>query len=106
MRLAFPVLRFEPKRAETCSAKIFNQTFSSTRALIIIGLSVAFLGLALGLFSIFEESKNTGRLFVILDSVIANLFLIAGLEGGLVGLILGFAARFSVLRSTTLSSRH
>ena len=49
MRLAFPGLEIRNQNElKHVALKIFNQTFSSTRALIIIGLSVAFLGLALG----------------------------------------------------------
>ena len=87
MRLAFPGLEIRNQNElKQVALKIFNQTFSSTRALIIIGLSVAFLGLALGLFSIFEESKSTWKTLRYLGFSNRQLVLIAGLEGGLVGL--------------------
>ena len=87
MRLAFPGLEIRNQNElKHVALKIFNQTFSSTRALIIIGLSVAFLGLALGLFSIFEESKSTWKTLRYLGFSNRQLVLIAGLEGGLVGL--------------------
>lgn len=82
LRLVFPGLEIRnQKELKSVVIGIFNQTFSSTVALNIIGLSVAFLGLALGLFAIFDESYRTWAILKQLGLSKTQFILIAGIEG-------------------------
>ena len=59
LRLSFPGLDVRNgKELRDVALGIFEQTFKATSALNIIGLVVAFAGLLLGLFSIFDESSS------------------------------------------------
>ena len=60
---------------------IFEQTFQATNALSLIGLAVAFAGLLLGLFSIFDESTQTWMTLKHLGFSTPKFILAAGLEG-------------------------
>lgn len=99
LRLAYPglVVRNQNELKEVVLG-IFNQTFSSTVALNLIGLVVALLGLSLGLFAIFDESSRTWEILKQLGLSKLQLVLIAGIEGSgislaawLCGSLLGIA---------------
>ena len=60
LRIAYPGLDVRNERElRDVALGIFEQTFQATNALSLIGLAVAFAGLLLGLFSIFDESTQT-----------------------------------------------
>jgi putative ABC transport system permease protein len=82
LRLQFPGLEVRNQQElKAAVIRIFNQTFSSTVALNIIGLIVAFFGLSLGLFAIFDESSRTWVTLSHLGLSRNQLLLIAGIEG-------------------------
>ena len=65
---------------------IFEQTFKATSALNGIGLMVAFAGLLLGLFAIFDESSRTWFTLGYLGFSRKQFLLTAGLEGAAIGM--------------------
>lgn len=80
---------------------LFNDTFRVTRALNGIGLAVAFVGLVLALFAIFQESRETWQTLRYLGMPRRARWLAAGLEGAgiafaawvvgtLLGMVLGW----------------
>ena len=102
LRLAFPGLDVRNgKELRDVALGIFEQTFKATSALNIIGLVVAFAGLLLGLFSIFDESARTwltlrhlgfsNRQFLLSAGIEgAGIGLAAWVSGSLIGLVLGW----------------
>lgn len=102
LRLQFPGLEIRnAQELRTLALGIFEQTFRVTSALNGIGLTVAVIGLALGLFSLFAESKSTwatlrrigfpGRSFTVTAGVEgAGIAFAAWLSGTVVGLCLGW----------------
>ena len=102
LRLSFPGLDVRNgKELRDVALGIFEQTFKATSALNIIGLVVAFAGLLLGLFSIFDESSRTwltlrhlgfsNRQFLISAGIEgAGIGLAAWLSGSIIGLVLGW----------------
>lgn len=102
LRLRFPGLEIRnAQELRTLALGIFEQTFRVTSALNGIGLTVAIVGLALGLFSLFAESAGTwatlrrigfpARSFAFTAGVEgAGIALAAWLSGTFVGLCLGW----------------
>jgi putative ABC transport system permease protein len=102
LRLSFPGLDVRNgKELRDVALGIFEQTFKATSALNIIGLVVAFAGLLLGLFSIFDESARTwltlrhlgfSNLQFLISAGIegAGIGLAAWLSGSIIGLVLGW----------------
>ncbi len=87
LRLAFPGLDIRNERElRDVALGIFEQTFQATNALSIIGLSVAFAGLLLGLLSIFDESTQTWQTLKHLGFSTSRFILAAGFEGAGIGL--------------------
>jgi putative ABC transport system permease protein len=87
LRLAFPGLDIRNgKELRDVALGIFEQTFKATSALNIIGLVVAFAGLLLGLFSIFDESARTWLTLRHLGFSNRQFLLSAGMEGAGIGL--------------------
>ena len=83
MRIAYPGLDVRNERElRDVALGIFEQTFQATNALSLIGLAVAFAGLLLGLFSIFDESTQTWMTLKHLGFSTPKFILAAGLEGG------------------------
>lgn len=82
LRLEFPGLDFRnSQELRTLALGIFNDTFRVTAALNGIGITVAFIGLLLGLVAIFEESAQTWRTLKQLGISHTQLLLTAGVEG-------------------------
>jgi putative ABC transport system permease protein len=102
LRLSFPGLDVRNgKELRDVALGIFEQTFKATSALNIIGLVVAFAGLLLGLFSIFDESARTwitlrhlgfsNRQFLFSAGIEgAGIGLAAWISGSMIGLVLGW----------------
>jgi len=102
LRLQYPGLEIRnAQELRTLALGIFEQTFRVTSALNGIGLTVAVIGLALGLFSLFAESASTwatlrrigfpGRSFALTAGLEgAGIAFAAWLSGTLVGLCLGW----------------
>ncbi|MGF1531480.1 MAG: FtsX-like permease family protein [Puniceicoccaceae bacterium] len=67
--------------------EIFEETFRVTTALNVIGLTVAFLGLFLGLSSIFRESKETWETLRKLGTSEGGMLALAAWEGAGIGLV-------------------
>ncbi|MDP0501400.1 MAG: FtsX-like permease family protein [Verrucomicrobiota bacterium JB022] len=99
LRLAYPGLEIRSNAAlRQTVLRVFRQTFAATEALQILGVSLALVGLALGLVSILRENQGTLRTLHVLGASRRQLALITALEGagltlgGLVsGLLLSFA---------------
>ena len=86
LRLAYPALDVRnAKELRDVALGIFEQTFKATTALNGIGLAVAFVGLLLGLFSIFDESTQTWATLRSLGFSGRQFVLSAGLEGAGIG---------------------
>lgn len=82
MRLQFPGLDIRNgEELRTIALGIFDQTFRVTSALNGIGLTVALIGLVLGLFSIFSESAGTWSTLHRLGFPARGYWLTAGFEG-------------------------
>ena len=82
LRLEYPGLDFRnSQELRTLALGIFNDTFRVTAALNGIGITVAFIGLLLGLMAIFEESAQTWRTLKQLGISYKQLLLTAGIEG-------------------------
>lgn len=102
LRLQFPALDVRNNHELRAYAlSIFEQTFQVTRALNVIGLFVACVGLLLGLLALFEECRMTWRTLTFMGfsrrEIIgigalegAGLSLAAWLSGTLLGLLLGW----------------
>ncbi len=86
LRIAYPGLDIRNERElRDVALGIFEQTFQATNALSLIGLAVAFAGLLLGLFSIFDESTQTWQTLKHLGFSTSRFVLAAGLEGAGIG---------------------
>ena len=86
LRIAYPGLDVRNERElRDVALGIFEQTFQATNALSLIGLAVAFAGLLLGLFSIFDESTQTWMTLKHLGFSTPKFILAAGLEGAGIG---------------------
>tara|TARA_B100001115_G_scaffold40639_1_gene30130 strand:- start:1731 stop:4277 length:2547 start_codon:yes stop_codon:yes gene_type:complete len=82
LRLSYPGLDVRNARElRDVALGIFEQTFKATSALNAIGLAVAFVGLLLGLFSIFDESASTWSTLRHLGFSPVQFVLSAGFEG-------------------------
>ena len=82
LRLQYPGLDIRnAKELRTLALGIFDQTFRVTTALNGIGLTVAVLGLLLGLLAIFQESARTWATLDCLGFTRRRLIQAAGLEG-------------------------
>jgi putative ABC transport system permease protein len=82
LRLQFPGLDIRNgEELRRAALGIFEQTFRVTSALSLIGLSVALIGLVLGLFSIFSESADTWSTLRRLGFPARGYWITAGLEG-------------------------
>lgn len=102
LRLQFPALDIRNNHELRAYAlSIFEQTFQVTRALNVIGLFVACVGLLLGLIALFEECQMTWRTLAFIGfsrrEIIwvgslegAGLSLVAWLSGTILGLLLGW----------------
>ena len=102
LRLQFPALDIRNNHELRAYAlNIFEQTFQVTRALNVIGLFVACVGLLLGLIALFEECRVTWRTLAFIGfsrrEIIcvgalegAGLSLVAWLSGTILGLLLGW----------------
>lgn len=102
LRLEFPGLDVRnAHELRTLALGIFDQTFKVTSALNGIGLTVALVGLLLGLFAIFEESARSWQTLGYLGFPRRALVLTAGIEGAgialaawlsgtILGLVLGW----------------
>lgn len=102
LRLQFPALDIRNNHELRAYAlRIFEQTFQVTRALNVIGLFVACVGLLLGLIALFEECRVTWRTLAFIGfsrrEIIwvgalegAGLSLVAWLSGTILGLLLGW----------------
>ena len=87
LRLAYPALDIRNgKELRDVALGIFDQTFKATTALNGIGLAVAFIGLLLGLLSIFDESTQTWATLRRLGFSTRQFILSAGIEGAGIGL--------------------
>jgi putative ABC transport system permease protein len=86
LRIAYPGLDVRnEKELRDVALGIFEQTFQATNALSFIGLAVAFTGLLLGLFSIFDESTQTWMTLKHLGFSTPRFIWAAGLEGAGIG---------------------
>jgi putative ABC transport system permease protein len=102
LRLQYPGLDIRnAQELRTLALGIFDQTFRVTTALNGIGLTVAVIGLLLGLLAIFAESAQSWATLDYLGFTRRRLVAAAGLEGGgialaawlsgtLLGLVLGW----------------
>jgi putative ABC transport system permease protein len=82
LQLEFPGLDVrDAQELRTLALGIFEQTFQVTTALNGIGLTVAMIGLLLGLFAIFEESIRSWQTLSYLGFPKRSLVLTAGIEG-------------------------
>lgn len=82
LRLRYPGLDIRnATELRTLALGIFDQTFRVTTALNGIGLSVAFVGLLLGLLAIFQESARAWATLDCLGFSRRRLIAAAGLEG-------------------------
>ena len=102
LRLQFPALDIRNNHElRTYALSIFEQTFQVTRALNVIGLFVACVGLLLGLVALFEECRMTWGTLIFMGfsrrEIIgvgalegAGLSLAAWFSGTLLGLLLGW----------------
>jgi putative ABC transport system permease protein len=82
LRLEFPGLDVRnAQELRALALGIFEQTFQVTTALNGIGLTVAMIGLLLGLFAIFEESIRSWQTLGYLGFPKRSLVLTAGVEG-------------------------
>ena len=102
LRMEFPALDIRNnEELRTYALSIFEQTFQVTRALNVIGLFVACVGLLLGLLALFEECRMTWRSLSLMGfsrrEIIAvgalegaGLSLTAWLSGTILGLLLGW----------------
>lgn len=102
LRLQYPGLDVRnAQELRTLALGIFDQTFRVTSALNGIGLTVAVIGLLLGLLAIFAESGRSWTTLDYLGFTRRRLIAAAGLEGGgialaawisgtLLGLVLGW----------------
>lgn len=102
LRLQFPALDVRNNHElQAYALSIFEQTFQVTRALNVIGLFVACVGLLLGLLALFEECRMTWRTLTFMGfsrrEIIgvgalegAGLSLAGWLSGTLLGLLLGW----------------
>ena len=87
LRMAYPGLDVRnATELRNVALNIFEQTFKATSALNGIGLVVAFAGLLLGLFAIFDESSRTWLTLRHLGFSKNQFLLSAGLEGAGIGL--------------------
>ena len=87
LRIAYPGLDIRNERElRDVAVGIFDQTFQATHALSLIGLFVAFAGLLLGLFAIFDESARTWLTLRHLGFSTRSFLMAAGLEGAGIGL--------------------
>ena len=87
LRIAYPGLDIRnEKELRNVALGIFEQTFQATNALSLIGLAVAFAGLLLGLFSIFDESTQTWMTLKHLGFSTPHFIFAAGLEGAGIGM--------------------
>jgi putative ABC transport system permease protein len=87
LRIKYPGLDIRNERElRDVALGIFEQTFQATNALSLIGLAVAFAGLLLGLFSIFDESTQTWQTLKHLGFSTPRFIWAAGLEGAGIGL--------------------
>ena len=87
LRLTYPALDIRNgKELRDVALGIFEQTFKATTALNGIGLAVAFIGLLLGLLSIFDESTQTWATLRRLGFSTRQFILSAGIEGAGIGL--------------------
>ena len=87
LRLSFPGLDVRnASELRDVALGIFEQTFKATSALNGIGLMVAFAGLLLGLFAIFDESSRTWFTLGYLGFSRKQFLLTAGLEGAAIGM--------------------
>ena len=86
LRLSFPGLDVRnASELRDVALGIFEQTFKATSALNGIGLAVAFAGLLLGLFAIFDESSRTWLTLKHLGFSRTQFLLSAGVEGSGIG---------------------
>ena len=91
LRLRFPGLEIRnAQELRDLALGIFEQTFRVTTALNGIGLTVAIVGLALGLFSLFAESAGTWATLRRIGFPGRSFALTAGMSGTFVGLCLGW----------------
>lgn len=82
LRLSYPGLDIRnATELRTLALGIFDQTFRVTSALNGIGLSVALVGLLLGLLAIFQESARTWATLDCLGYTRRRLIAAAGIEG-------------------------
>ena len=87
LRLSYPGLDVRnASELRDVALGIFEQTFKATSALNGIGLMVAFAGLLLGLFAIFDESSRTWFTLGYLGFSRKQFLLTAGLEGAAIGM--------------------
>ena len=87
LRLSYPGLDVRnASELRDVALGIFEQTFKATSALNGIGLMVAFAGLLLGLFAIFDESSRTWFTLDYLGFSRKQFLLTAGLEGAAIGM--------------------
>jgi putative ABC transport system permease protein len=66
---------------------IFEQTFQVTRALNVIGLFVACVGLLLGLIALFEECRVTWRTLAFIGFSRREIIWVGALEGAGLSLV-------------------
>ncbi|KAF0094390.1 MAG: hypothetical protein E1N59_1921 [Puniceicoccaceae bacterium 5H] len=88
LRATYPGLEVRSNAAlRAIVLRIFRQTFSATHALQVLGVSIALVGLALGLVSILRENQSTLRTLRVMGASRRDLALITALEGA--GITLG-----------------
>jgi putative ABC transport system permease protein len=88
LRLQYPGLDIRnATELRTLALGIFDQTFRVTTALNGIGLSVALVGLLLGLLAIFQESTRTWATLDCLGFTRRRLIRAAGVEGAGIALV-------------------
>ena len=87
LRLEFPGLDIrDAKELREVALGVFDQTFKVTSVLNAIGITVAVVGLVLGLLAMFAESADTWKTLTHLGFPSGSFIRTAGIEGAGVGL--------------------